>query len=124
MPGKGTSLALSLKLQAKSFLQKTFFPRAQADLLPVGESQAPAPAPISTPAPVSLTAINSEVLRYSGLQTQTQPKRADCDCAKPVKVREKKKFACSNPLVSRYVKDGEIIIKRKLVCPPSSRKSR
>lgn len=79
-------------------------------------------APPSSPATAvpGLTPFEAPLL---GLSTQTQPQREDCDCPKPTRTR--RKFDCSNPLVSRSVseKDGIITIKRKLVCPPSKRKS-
>lgn len=78
-----------------------------------------------------LTAANSSLLQLprntplagSGFAQQppTRSKSDRCDCPKPEKAK-KKEFACSNPVVSRYVKDGIIIIKRKLLCPPSKLK--
>lgn len=89
---------------------------------PLSSSPGGGLAPPSSPATAApgLTPFESPLL---GLSTQTQMKAADCDCPKPTKT--KRKFDCSNPLVSRSVseKDGIITIKRKLVCPPSNRKS-
>jgi len=67
-----------------------------------------------------LTSLNGQrVASLAGTQTAS----AKCDCPKPKKEKEKKSFSCSNPVVSRYIKDGLIIIKRKLVCPQSKLKS-
>lgn len=44
-----------------------------------------------------------------------------CDCPKPEKPR-KKRATCSNPIISRSVKDGIITTKRELQCPPSKPK--
>lgn len=95
----------------------SFSPMARFTPAPGG----PAPPPSPAAAVPGLTAFESPLL---GLNTQTQMKAADCDCPKPTKTK-RKKFDCSNPLVSRSVneKDGIITIKRKLQCPPSKRKS-
>lgn len=84
---------------------------------------APRTAAVVTPTaavlPPSLTSLNpTRVASLVGSQVATKK----CDCPKPKK-EEKKSFSCSNPLVSRYVKDGIIYIKRKLQCPPSKPKS-
>jgi len=48
--------------------------------------------------------------------------KKDCSCDDKQEKKKRDEFKCKNPVVSRYVKDGVIIIKRKLLCPPSKRK--
>lgn len=51
------------------------------------------------------------------LQQPVLTSQYQCQCEKPPKRR--KRAGCTNPLISRDVRDGVITIKRKLQCPPS-----
>lgn len=103
-------------------------------LSPRARVRAPVRAGASSPMRVSAAApaaapgtVAANLLPQQGLETAltsqlsaSPPDR--CNCPKPEKPR-KKKFDCSNPIISRSVsKDGVITIKRKLQCPPSKPK--
>ena len=112
----------SLDSQLDQFLKQT---RTQTATRARAGVRAPARAGLRVSAPPALTAGSSvaslnptTVASLVGTQTMS----GKCDCPKPKK-EKKKEFQCSNPIVSRYVKDGLIIIKRKLVCPSSSQRS-
>src|SRR5688572_8262457 len=65
----------------------------------------------SSPSRTSLTPANMLTI---GSQTATP----GCECPKP-KPKQPRASSCTNPRISREVKDGIIITKRKLQCPPS-----
>lgn len=92
---------------------------------PLARVRASAPRTSLTQAPGTAPALSfgPSLVPISGSQVGTQTAQQKCDCPKPKKSEKKKKeFACSNPIVSRSVKDGIITIKRKLQCPPSKQK--
>lgn len=76
--------------------------------------------PIQGAAPL----VTASTAPQSATSTQTATRSQDKPCECPKKQKTKKVHKCSNPVVSRYVKDGIIIIKRKLQCQPSKRKER
>lgn len=85
-------------------VQSLAAPRARA------RARAPAQTSVITPQIPGLTALEAQ-----GVSSAGDPK---CKCPKPEK-KKRKEFACSNPIISRSVKDGVITIKRTLKCPPS-----
>lgn len=73
---------------------------------------------ISVPLQVpGLTPLNPGVLTFSPPQPVPQEELDRCKC--PPKKRKQREKGCTNPLVSRTVRDGFIITKRKLLCQPS-----
>lgn len=58
-----------------------------------------------------------------GLQPFPVPQEELDKCKCPPKKKRDKSQSCTNPVVSRKVRDGFIYIKRKLQCLPSKRKS-
>lgn len=90
----------------RNLLAPRAVPRARA------RAGARADLPTLAQMPQSLTALESQGVGSSP---------PGCKCPKPEKPK-RKQFACSNPIISRSVKDGIITIKRKLLCQPSKPK--
>lgn len=101
-------------------LSPALAPRA-VPLMPqiMGVPQFPQPAPGRAPGRAPLTGLNTGLLPFQ--QPVPQEDLDKCKCPPKKKTREK---GCSNPLVSRSIKDGIITIKRKLLCQPSKPKLR
>lgn len=73
------------------------------------------PALTSLTAPTFGTGLTPLNMQGVGSQFREDP----CKCEKP-KRKKRSGPSCSNPLISRTVKDGVVTTRRKLKCPPSS----
>lgn len=97
------------------------------DLLQQSLTAPRARARLSTPvqtrarAPLAPLAMASAIPTLTNTLVGSQVLQAKCDCPKPKK-KSPSEQRCSNPVVSRTIKDGFITTKRKLQCQPSKQK--
>lgn len=90
----------------------------------------PRTAPATRPRPITratpqrqslLNRLTNTIFPMTREAVGSQVADSKCDCPKPEK-RKQSRDRCTNPIISRSVKDGIQTIKRKLQCPPSKPK--